>query len=67
MVLGKGKKIEITNYVTKISPNLDREVDYIAYEYEYKGESVWSVFNNVHRNVYLSFGSLNDLLSETWI
>lgn len=62
MVLGKGKKIEISNNVTNISPTIDRDVNYILYVYEYKNESVWGVFNEIHSKVYRPLSVLNDVI-----
>lgn len=62
MVLGKEKKIEIVGKVTSLSPTIDRDVNYSLYVYEYKGEAVWSVFNEIHLKVYVPFRGFNNFI-----
>lgn len=63
MILGKEKKIQIGDKVTKISPIIDKEVNYILYTYEYKNENIWSVFNEVHLKTCRPFMVFNNSLS----
>lgn len=64
MVLGKEKKIDISDKVTSISPTIDRDVNYTLYVYEYKNENIWTVFNEIHLKVYRPFTAFNN--SITW-